>query len=135
MLLREVSLILLTARARGTPPAVWHLGKSAQWGRQDGRMSCPFCPAPGPTDLGERTSGAGLQIIPRNSLSLMPSVQMLLQNNYQKLKAFLSFPGGSAGKESARNAGDLGSIPGLGRAPGEGIGYPLQYSGLEKSTD
>ena len=36
-------------------------------------------------------------------------------------------PCGSAGKESARNAGDLGSIPGLGRSPGEGKGYPLQY--------
>ena len=38
------------------------------------------------------------------------------------------FPGGSAGKESACNAGDPSSIPGLGRTPGEGIGYPLQYS-------
>ena len=46
---------------------------------------------------------------------------------------FLGFPGGSAGKES--NGLDLGSIPGLGRAPGEGKGYPLQYSGLENSTD
>ena len=46
-----------------------------------------------------------------------------------------SFPGGSAGKESACNAGDLGSIPGLGRSPGEGKGYPLQYSGLENSMD
>ena len=45
------------------------------------------------------------------------------------------FPCGSAGKESACNAGDLGSIPGLGRSPGEGKGYPLQYSGLEKSMD
>ena len=43
---------------------------------------------------------------------------------------FLAFPGGSAGKESACNAGDLGSIPGLGKSPGEGNGYPLQYSGL-----
>ena len=46
---------------------------------------------------------------------------------------FLGFPGGSAGKESACSVGDLGSIPGLGRSPGEGKGYPLQYSGLEKS--
>ena len=45
------------------------------------------------------------------------------------------FPCGSAGKESACNAGDLGSIPGLGRSPGEGKGYPLQYSGLENSMD
>ena len=41
---------------------------------------------------------------------------------------------GSAGKESAYNVGDLGSIPGLRRSPGEGRGYPLQYSGLENST-
>ena len=45
------------------------------------------------------------------------------------------FPGGSAGKESARNAGDLGSIPGLGRSPGEGNGYPLQNSALENFMD
>ena len=45
------------------------------------------------------------------------------------------FPGGSAGKESSCNAGDLGSIPRLGRSPGEGKGYPLQYSGLENSKD
>ena len=42
---------------------------------------------------------------------------------------------GSAGKESASNAGDLGLIPGLGRSPGEGKGIPLQYSGLEHSMD
>ena len=48
---------------------------------------------------------------------------------------FLGFPGDSAGKESACNAGDLGVIPGLGRSPGEGNSYPLQYSGLENSMD
>ena len=46
---------------------------------------------------------------------------------------FLGFPYGSAGKESAGNVGVLGSIPGLGRSPGEGKGYPLQYSGVENS--
>ena len=46
-----------------------------------------------------------------------------------------SFPCGSAGKESACNAGDVGLIPGLGRSPGEGKGYPPQYSGLENSMD
>ena len=46
---------------------------------------------------------------------------------------FLGFPCGSAGKESACNAGDLGSIPGLGGSPGEGNGHPLQDSGLENS--
>ena len=47
----------------------------------------------------------------------------------------LGRPCGSAGKESACNARDLGLIPGLGRPPGEGKGYPLQYSGLENSMD
>ena len=42
---------------------------------------------------------------------------------------------GSAGKESTYNVGDLGSIPGLGRSPGEGNRYPLQYSGLKNSMD
>ena len=45
---------------------------------------------------------------------------------------FLGFPGGVARKESACNVGDLGSISGLERSPGEGKGYPLQHSGLEK---
>jgi len=47
----------------------------------------------------------------------------------------LDFPYGSAGKESACKAGDLRLIPGLGRSPGEGKGYPLQYSSLENSMD
>ena len=45
------------------------------------------------------------------------------------------FPPGSALKESACNAGDLGSIPGLGRSPGEGKGYSPKYSGLENSMN
>ena len=45
------------------------------------------------------------------------------------------FPHSSVGKESACNAGDPGSIPGLGRSAAEGKGYPLQYSGLENSMD
>ena len=48
---------------------------------------------------------------------------------------FLGFPGGPAGKESACNAGDLGSILGLGRSPGKGKSYSFQYSGLENSMD
>ena len=47
----------------------------------------------------------------------------------------MGFPGGSDGKASAYNAGDPGSIPGLGRSPREGNGNPLQYSCLENSTD
>ena len=52
-----------------------------------------------------------------------------------KYKHLNVFPCGSAGKESACNEGDLGSIPELERSPGEGEGYPLQYSGLENSVD
>ena len=47
----------------------------------------------------------------------------------------MGFPGSSAGKESACNAGDLGLIPGLGRSSGEGNGYPLEYFGLDNSMD
>ena len=47
----------------------------------------------------------------------------------------LGFPGGSDGKESACNAGDLGLIPGFGRSHGEGKGYSPQYSCLENSMD
>ena len=47
----------------------------------------------------------------------------------------MGFPDSSAGKESACSVGDLGLIPGLGRSPGEGKDYPLQYSGLENSMD
>ena len=50
-------------------------------------------------------------------------------------KLLLGFPGGSNDQESACNAGDPGLIPGLGRSPGEGKGYPLQNSGLENSMD
>ena len=54
---------------------------------------------------------------------------MVQSNRYKCL------PGGSAGKESTCNAGDLSLIPGLGRSPREGKGYPLQYPDLENSMD
>ena len=52
---------------------------------------------------------------------------------WKYLPGTLDFPDSSVGKESACNAGDPGSIPGSERSAGEGIGYPLQYSGLENS--
>ena len=57
------------------------------------------------------------------------------EENYGIATCTLVFPCGSAGKKPACIAGDLGSIPGLGISPGKGKGYPLQYSGLEKSMD
>ena len=53
----------------------------------------------------------------------------------EQKSAYCGFPGGSDGKEFACNAGDPGSIPGLGRSPGVKIGYPLQYSCLENPMD
>ena len=70
-----------------------------------------------------------------------PSLQCLcftwgVERGFDSLfSVYMGFPGGSAGKESACNVGDLGSIPGLGRYPGEGKAYPLQYSDLENSMD
>ena len=61
--------------------------------------------------------------------------KLLLDQNSGYLWRAVDSPCGSAGQESACNAGDLGSIPGLGRFPGEGKGYPLQYSDLENSMD
>ena len=49
--------------------------------------------------------------------------------------AGMGFPGSSVGKEFTCKAGDPGTIPGLGRSPGKGKGYPLQYSGLKNSMD
>ena len=54
---------------------------------------------------------------------------------YTRASHCLGFPGGSAGKESTCNVGDLGLSPELGRSPGEGNGNPLQFSGLEHSMD
>ena len=54
---------------------------------------------------------------------------------WNSLAFSMGLPGSSDGKESTCNAGDLGSLPGLGISPGEGKGYPLQYSGLENSMD
>ena len=59
----------------------------------------------------------------------------LLEKGKATHSSILGLPYGSAGKESTCNAGDLGSISGLGRSPGEGKGYLLQYSGLENFVD
>ena len=75
-------------------------------------------------------------------LSYVDSVMKICTIDYSNLRNFSTcfmhvkdFPGGSDGKASACNAGDLGSIPGSGRSPGEGNGNPLQYSCLENPMD
>ena len=70
------------------------------------------------------------EILGRPSQGLMERVEQV-----EHLLLGTGFPRGSAGKESACNAGDLGLIPGLGRSPGEEKGYSLQFSGLENSMD
>ena len=70
----------------------------------------------------------------QNDLGLFSSQAVQYHSN-TSLCPNLGFPGGSDGKVSAHNAGDPGSIPGLGRSPGEGNGNPLQYSCLENSMD
>ena len=64
----------------------------------------------------------------------MVSLRPRIENNVSVAK-LRGFPGDTDGKESACNAGDLGSILGLGRSPGEGNGYPFQYSDLENFMD
>ena len=75
-------------------------------------------------------------ILSRLVITFLPRSKCLLISWLQSPSAvILGFPCGSAGKESVCNEGNLGSIPGLGRSPGEGKGYPLQYCGLENSMD
>ena len=69
------------------------------------------------------------------SSALLASVLAPYSSNKLAYNMHKGFPGGSDGKESTCDARDLGSIPGLGRSPGEGKGYPLQYSGLENTMD
>ena len=68
-------------------------------------------------------------------ISEMTRLKIHWKRNRLPPPVFLGFPGGSAGKESACHVEDLSSITGLGRSPGEGKGYLLQYSGLENSMD
>ena len=60
---------------------------------------------------------------------------MIEETDFKYIGESGEVPCGSVDKESACNMGDMGSIPGLGRSPGKGKGYPLQYSGLENSKD
>ena len=88
-----------------------------------------------------QTPDLSLLLIPLVAIHLFSvSVSLFLFHKKSSFESFyfrvyISFPSGSVGKESACNAGDPGSIPGLGRSPGEGNGNPLQYSCLENPMD
>ena len=104
------------------------------WG-EEVRVVCLFLPCHAACGISIPQSG-----MENGSLSVkvwshnqgIPSDLLYFTSIVYKLRGF---PGGSAGKESTCNVGDLGSIPGLGRSPGEKNSNPLQYSGLENSTD
>ena len=96
--------------------------------RQEYWSELPFPP---PGDLPNPGIQLGSSALQADSLPLVPPGKPMLI--WTQLKKGL--PCGSDGKESACKARDLGLIPGLGRSPGGGNGYPLQYSGLENSMD
>ena len=75
------------------------------------------------------------KLIKKKEIDLLPISGLKEAILVQILQTLRGFPDSSVGKESACNAGDLGSIPGLGRSAGEGRDHPHQYSGLENSMD
>ena len=107
-------------------------------------LPCPFLYCT-PSLLSSSTEGDAIKMQVRSCHSSAQRLHRLCISSWvRKIRwrrdrlptpVFLGFSCDSAGKEFACNARDLGSIPGLGRSPGEGKGYPLQYSGLENSMD
>ena len=91
-------------------------------------------PNPGIEPRSPTLQADSLPLVPPGNPGTSSHLAKILQVSFSFYFDRMGFPGGSAGKESACNAGDLGSIPGLGRSPGEGKGCPLQYSGLENSV-
>ena len=133
---------MLQARQGSLPPLTVDSGPLVLWPEGG------FCSSsgPGPSPLGRQRISPGEQPghtqvppSPENTTpgtcSEFPKGQRRAKRPPASLALRNSFPGGSDGKESACNAGDQGSIPVLGRSPGEGNGYPLQYSCLENPMD
>ena len=87
-----------------------------------------------PTSVRKEKLSYDIPMFPVPILS-SPSSKKLLYPQFGFSKIIKVFSGGSGGKESFCQAGDMGSIPGLGRSPGEGNGDPLQYSCLQNAMD
>ena len=109
--------------------AVWERWRreGGGWGEPSGAClaSCPILQG-GPCTQGHKGLAWGPQMV-RGTAATRKRGSWLLLSSVPSFHVFLGFPCGSAGKESTCNAGDLGPIPGLGRPPGEGKGYPLQF--------
>ena len=115
---------------------------TTEWMRKGGSSSCPFPLLFNFSILVARITAqnqilAGyIPQLPTLTKCWHPSNKIIILTTTSTGSCSLpSFPGGSDGKESVCNAGDLGLIPGSGRSPGEGNGYPLKYSCMENPTD
>ena len=110
---------------------------SMEFSRQEYWSELPCPPSRDLSNPGIESKSPALQNPPAMQETLVQFLigKICCRRDRLPTPVFLGFPCGSAGKESACNVGDLGSIPGLGRSPGEGKGYPLWYSGLENSMD
>ena len=93
------------------------------------------CPCSSPLLTCTSTGDAQQSSVSVSVVSLCTGAHKVCLSPLSVSGRYQGFPGGSEVKASACNEGDLGSIPGLGRSPGEGKGYPFQYSGLENSMD
>ena len=100
--------------------------------RKEGKGSPNSCLYCGVRSTGGCVWGSRLVPVPSAVASKLGLWQSAL-NLWHLTMSSLGLPRWHSGKESTCNVGDLGLIPGLGRSPGEGKGYPLQYSGLENS--
>ena len=125
----------------------WNMFHLMQWRKSDGMIVCMLLYKNASLNLKnefqlENWNGASLvtQLV-KNPPAMQETPlwflgqEVPLEKGQATHPVFLGFPSDSAGRESTCSAGDLGLIPGLGRSPGEGNGYPLQYSGLEISMD
>ena len=132
--------LLLWLEEFGCKMVASYLGPSSGWGWRLpilclNRGPCPWnqgagCPWRGP--LGAKPVQIARQIVGVVTQLRLPACHLVGLHVILDLCFLCGFPGG---KESACNAGDPGSIPGLGRSPGEGHGNPLQYSCLENPMD